>query len=114
VLPAPIREQVAAWQAISARTGQGIPELREHLKHCVGYTASADSAHLSARARHLDALMRAREQVEAAAVQLQQRRAGELVAEELKSAQQTLGEITGEVDSDQLLGRIFASFCIGK
>jgi tRNA modification GTPase len=66
-----------------------------------------------ARRRHLDALDRARAALARAREQLQ-RRAGELVAEELRQAQQALGEITGELTSDALLGRIFASFCIGK
>ena len=68
----------------------------------------------SARARHIDALQRAQDCIESAACELQQRRAGELMAEELKRAQQALGEITGEFGSDELLGRIFSSFCIGK
>ena len=67
-----------------------------------------------ARARHLDALRRARTHVEEAHRLLTERHAGELVAQELTDAQKQLGEITGQVTSDDLLGRIFASFCIGK
>ena len=69
---------------------------------------------MSARRRHLDALARARVHVEEAWRQLAERRAGELVAQEFRDAQRALGEITGEVTSDDLLGRIFGSFCIGK
>ena len=69
---------------------------------------------MSARRRHLDALARARVHVEEACRQLAERRAGELVAQEFRDAQRALGEITGEVTSDELLGRIFGSFCIGK
>jgi tRNA modification GTPase len=69
---------------------------------------------LSARSRHLEALRRARAHVEEAHRLLTERHAGELVAQELTDAQKQLGEITGEVTSDDLLGRIFASFCIGK
>ncbi len=69
---------------------------------------------LSARTRHIDALRRARAHVETAHELLTTRHAGELVAQELRDAHQALGEITGEVSSDDLLGRIFASFCIGK
>ncbi|HEV3285145.1 MAG TPA: tRNA uridine-5-carboxymethylaminomethyl(34) synthesis GTPase MnmE, partial [Steroidobacteraceae bacterium] len=69
---------------------------------------------VSARRRHLEALGRAREHVEEAARQLTERRAGELVAEELRAAQQHLSEITGEFTSEDLLARIFAGFCIGK
>jgi tRNA modification GTPase len=99
--------------AISALTGQGLEALRAHLRECVGYQV-ADAGTVSARARHLSALTRAREYVEAAADQLAARRANELTAEELRLAQQALGEITGEVSSDDLLGRVFSSFCIGK
>lgn len=66
-----------------------------------------------ARRRHLDALARAEANLQTGD-QLLQQGAGELLAEELRLAQQALGEITGEVSSDDLLGRIFSSFCIGK
>jgi tRNA modification GTPase len=98
---------------LSAATGEGLDLLREHLKDCVGFHPAADGA-LSARARHLDALRRARAHVEEAHRLLTERRAGELVAQELTDAQRDLGEITGEVSSEDLLGRIFGSFCIGK
>ncbi|HEY0179779.1 MAG TPA: tRNA uridine-5-carboxymethylaminomethyl(34) synthesis GTPase MnmE, partial [Dokdonella sp.] len=68
----------------------------------------------TARARHVAALERAREALAAAAHALAVERAGELAAEELRDAQRHLGEITGEFTSDDLLGAIFASFCIGK
>jgi len=98
---------------LSALTGQGLEELRAHLKQCMGYQ-SVEAGAISARRRHLEALARAREHTEAAARQLAEQRAGELVAEELRAAQQALSEITGEFTSDDLLGRIFAGFCIGK
>jgi tRNA modification GTPase len=98
---------------ISATTGAGLDLLREHLKGCVGFHPTAGGA-LSARTRHLDALRRARAHVEEAHRLLVERHAGELVAQELTDAQRDLGEITGEVSSDDLLGRIFGSFCIGK
>ncbi len=99
--------------AISARTGAGLDVLRAHLRDSMGYQV-ADAGTVSARARHLDALARARRHVDAAEAQLRESRAGELVAEELRHAQIALGEITGTVTSDDLLGRIFPSFCIGK
>jgi tRNA modification GTPase len=99
--------------SLSVTTGAGLGLLREHLKDCVGFHPAADGA-LSARARHLDALRRARANVEEAHRLLVERHAGELVAQELTDAQRALGEITGEVSSDELLGRIFGSFCIGK
>ncbi|MFO1426860.1 MAG: tRNA uridine-5-carboxymethylaminomethyl(34) synthesis GTPase MnmE [Steroidobacteraceae bacterium] len=101
------------WLAISAHTGDGIQLLRDHLKQSMGYSAPEAGA-VSARARHLEALALARRHVEEAARQLSESRAGEIVAEELRVAQRALDEITGEFTSDELLGRIFASFCIGK
>jgi tRNA modification GTPase len=98
---------------MSARTGAGMDLLRAHLKACVGFAAT-EAGNVSARRRHLDALARARRHVEVGSEQLRTRRAGELMAEELRQAQAALGEITGEVTSDDLLGRIFATFCIGK
>jgi tRNA modification GTPase len=98
---------------LSAATGAGLDLLRTHLKDCVGFHPAGGGV-LSARARHLEALRRARAHVEEAHRLLTERRAGELVAQELTDAQKQLGEITGEVTSDDLLGRIFASFCIGK
>ncbi|HWZ64408.1 MAG TPA: tRNA uridine-5-carboxymethylaminomethyl(34) synthesis GTPase MnmE [Steroidobacteraceae bacterium] len=98
---------------VSALTGSGIEELRAHLKGCIGFQ-TPDGGAISARARHLEALARARDSVEEAVRQLTERRAGELVAEELRAAQRSLGEITGEFTSDDLLGRIFSGFCIGK
>jgi len=98
---------------LSAATGAGLDLLRGHLKNCVGFHPAGEGA-LSARSRHVDALRRARAHVEEAHRLLIERHAGELVAQELTDAQKALGEITGQVTSDDLLGRIFASFCIGK
>ncbi len=98
---------------VSALTGAGMPLLRSHLKVSAGYLDS-DSGALAARRRHLDALTRAREHVQSAADTLSSTRAFELFAEDLRLAQHALGEITGEFTSDQLLGEIFGSFCIGK
>jgi tRNA modification GTPase len=98
---------------VSATTGEGVDLLREHLKECMGFQG-ADSGTVSARRRHLDALARTDRHLQEARRQLLDRRAGELMAEELRQAQQALAEITGAFTSDDLLGRIFASFCIGK
>jgi tRNA modification GTPase len=98
---------------VSALTGAGLDELRAHLKGCMGFQTVEGGA-ISARQRHLESLTRAREHTEEAARQLTERRAGELAAEELRAAQQALNEITGEFTSDDLLSRIFSSFCIGK
>jgi tRNA modification GTPase len=98
---------------LSAASGEGIDLLREHLKECVGYQ-SAETGIISARQRHLQALQRTSSHLDEALRQLHEHRAGELMAEELRLAQHALGEITGEFTSDDLLGRIFTSFCIGK
>jgi tRNA modification GTPase len=98
---------------ISARTGAGLDALREHLKKIAGFNGSGEGLFL-ARRRHLDALQRALVHLDAAAQALDRRAAAELMAEDLRQAQHALGEITGEFTSDDLLGRIFASFCIGK
>lgn len=98
---------------MSALTGDGLDLLRAHLKQTMGFH-TAEAGTVSARQRHLDALSRARAHVDEGERQLKERRAGELVAEELRAAQQALGEITGEFTTDDLLGRIFSSFCIGK
>jgi tRNA modification GTPase len=98
---------------LSALSGEGLDLVRAHLKHCMGFE-SAESGTISARRRHLDALTRTRAHLEEARRQLIERRAGELMAEELSAAQAALGEITGEFTSEDLLARIFSSFCIGK
>ncbi|MDM7857530.1 tRNA uridine-5-carboxymethylaminomethyl(34) synthesis GTPase MnmE [Thiopseudomonas acetoxidans] len=99
--------------SLSARQGQGIEALREHLKQCMGYQQTTEST-FSARRRHLDALQQAQSFLENGYQQLTQVSAGELLAEDLRLAQQCLAEITGEFTADDLLGRIFSSFCIGK
>lgn len=99
--------------AISARSGAGLDALREHLKQVIGYQPQGEGG-FSARRRHLDALQRAHHHVTSGGRQLEQHKAGELLAEELRLAQQCLSEITGEFSSDDLLGEIFSSFCIGK
>lgn len=98
---------------LSARSGQGLDVLREHLKTCMGYDQTAESG-FSARRRHLDALRQAQQHLDHGHAQLTLAGAGELLAEDLRQAQQALGEITGSFSSDDLLGRIFSSFCIGK
>lgn len=98
---------------LSARTGEGIDVLRDHLKQSMGFTSNMEGGFL-ARRRHLQALETAAQHLEQGKEQLLSAYAGELLAEELRLAQQALSEITGEFTSDDLLGRIFSSFCIGK
>ncbi|MFQ5642870.1 MAG: tRNA uridine-5-carboxymethylaminomethyl(34) synthesis GTPase MnmE [Thiogranum sp.] len=98
--------------SLSATTGEGLEYLKKHLQQVMGYEESAAGG-FSARRRHLDALLRAGAHLEQAQSCLDSG-AGELLAEELRLAQQQLSEITGEFSSDDLLGKIFSSFCIGK
>lgn len=98
---------------LSARTGDGVQALREHLKASMGFTSNTEGGFL-ARRRHLQALETASDHLDRGLDQLVSAHAGELLAEELRLAQQALSEITGEFTSDDLLGRIFSSFCIGK
>jgi len=112
-MPARIDESTAPPRIfLSARTGLGLDLLRAHLKTTVGYLN--ESGALAARRRHVDALSRARQHVQKAADTLSGSRAFELFAEDLRLAQTALGEITGEFTSEDLLGEIFGSFCIGK
>jgi len=103
----------AAGIGVSALTGAGLELLRGKLKAAAGYREAGAGAY-SARRRHLDALARAQSLFEVAQARLGQRASFELVAEDLRQAHRALGEITGEVTSDELLGAIFAGFCIGK
>ncbi|MCI0401282.1 MAG: tRNA uridine-5-carboxymethylaminomethyl(34) synthesis GTPase MnmE [Gammaproteobacteria bacterium] len=99
---------------LSAKTGEGIELLRAHLKECAGYNGAMGEGGFMARRRHLDALARARAFAQKGLEQLTAHRAGELLAEELRLAQQALGEVTGEFTSEDLLAQIFSRFCIGK
>jgi tRNA modification GTPase len=98
--------------AICTLDGRGLDALRKHLKECMGYQTAGEGT-FSARRRHHEAINRAAAHLEAARAQLNLQR-GELAAEELRHAQLALDEITGKFTSDDLLGRIFSSFCIGK
>ena len=98
---------------LSATTGAGTEGLRQRLRELAGYEDLGEGA-FTARRRHTEALQRAQRHFLDGRKALDEQRAGELLAEELRLAQGALGEITGVVSSDDLLGRIFASFCIGK
>lgn len=97
---------------LSARRQQGIDQLAQVICDCVGFAPAEDS--FIARTRHLDALQRTAQHLQDARLQLTDFAAGELVAESLRLAQNSLGEITGDFRADDLLGVIFSSFCIGK
>ena len=95
---------------LSAKTGEGIDLLKQHLLQIAGYQQNAEGVFM-ARARHLNALEQVDQHLSNATVQIN---AAELVAEELKLAQEALSSITGEFTPDDLLGEIFSKFCIGK
>lgn len=98
---------------ISAKEQLGLDSLKEHLKQCMGYQGNTEGGFM-ARRRHLEAIEIASEHLQTGKEQLELYAAGELLAEELRLAQEQLSEITGAFTSDDLLGRIFTSFCIGK
>ncbi|AIF46367.1 tRNA uridine-5-carboxymethylaminomethyl(34) synthesis GTPase MnmE [Dyella japonica] len=102
----------AIWVWASAKTGAGLDALRDHLKQLAG--AGSGEGAFSARRRHVLALEQVAAHLGLADEVLRATRAGELAAEELRQAQHALGEITGTYTSDDLLGAIFSSFCIGK
>jgi tRNA modification GTPase len=105
--------ETAEALAVSALTGAGLPALRERLTALAGYRNLGEGA-FTARQRHLEALQAARLHFDAGRRVLAECGAGELLAEELKLAQSALGTLTGAMSSDELLGRIFSEFCIGK
>lgn len=98
---------------ISAKTGEGLAALRTHIRKLAGYENLGEGA-FTARRRQLHALDRAAIHFATGRTALEETRAGELLAEELRLSHHALGEITGAVSSDDLLGRIFSQFCIGK
>jgi tRNA modification GTPase len=98
---------------LSAKTEDGIDFLREYLKKQVGFSSNAEGT-FTARRRHLEAIELALEHVGLGRNQLVTANAGELLAEDLRLAQDALGNITGKFTADDLLGEIFGSFCIGK
>lgn len=98
---------------LSAKNNSGIDLVKDHLKQIMGYKGSTEGGFM-ARRRHLEALNHASEHLDIGKTQLEMHIAGELLAEELRLTQQYLNEITGEFTSDDLLGQIFSSFCIGK
>ena len=98
---------------VSAKTGAGLGELTRQLEEIAGVEARAEGTFM-ARRRHLEALEAAAAALAAGSEQLHTHRSGELLAEELRAAQRHLGAIMGEFTTEELLGRIFESFCIGK
>jgi tRNA modification GTPase len=99
--------------SLSAITGAGIEALRRRIRRLAGYENQGEGA-FTARRRHLDALRRAQACYLRGLKALEEARAGELLAEELRLSHRALGEITGAMSSDELLGAIFSEFCIGK
>ena len=99
--------------SIAAKSSLGIELLKNHLKEAMGYTGSVEGEFI-ARRRHLNALANAMNLLHQGMRMLEETAAGELLAEDLRLAQQSLNEITGEFTADDLLGRIFSTFCIGK
>lgn len=99
--------------SLSAKDLTGLDSLSKHLKDCMGFDQVGEDQ-VIARQRHITALLNAQTHIDIGKEQLELSMAGELLAEELRIAQDHLNEITGEFTSDDLLGKIFSSFCIGK
>ncbi|MBM4201308.1 MAG: tRNA uridine-5-carboxymethylaminomethyl(34) synthesis GTPase MnmE [Gammaproteobacteria bacterium] len=112
VPPCVVHSPGGAVVYLSAETGAGLPELRQHLKDCAGYRGDEDGIFM-ARRRHLEALGRTRTWLDLA-LSNAQAGAAELLADDLRAAHEALGEITGRFTTEDLLGSIFRSFCIGK
>lgn len=103
-----------AFIRLSSKTGAGLPELRKALLQAAGWKGNTEGLFI-ARDRHLQALARVGAHLQQAQLQINQGASAlELLAEELRLAQNALGEITGAFGADDLLGVIFSSFCIGK
>jgi tRNA modification GTPase len=111
--PAGIEEGDQVLVRLSAKTGVGLEALRQRIRDLAGFRDLGEGA-FTARRRHVEALKDAAQHFAAGREALRDSRAGELLAEELRPAQQSLGAITGAMTSDDLLGRIFSEFCIGK
>jgi tRNA modification GTPase len=111
--PAGLEEGDQPVVNLSAKTGEGLDALRQRIRDLAGFRDLGEGA-FTARRRHVEALEVAAQHLAAGREALRESRAGELLAEELRLAQQSLGSITGAVSSDDLLGRIFSEFCIGK
>ncbi|VVC76927.1 tRNA modification GTPase MnmE [Aquicella siphonis] len=109
---------IQSWEgkkmiSLSVKTGEGIELFRSLIKEEAGFQPLGEGLYL-ARRRHLDALAKSRSHVEKGLLQLRESGSAELAAEDLRQAHLALCEITGVFTSDDLLGRIFSSFCIGK
>jgi tRNA modification GTPase len=98
---------------ISAKTGAGVDELKKAIRRIAGYKDLGEGAY-TARSRHVEALATAARHFTTGRDALENAKAGEIFAEELRLSHEALGEITGTINSDDLLGRIFSEFCIGK
>jgi tRNA modification GTPase len=97
----------------SAHTGEGLDDLFKAIKKCVAYETVGDGA-FTARTRHIEALKSAFDHFKVGQKALHEKKAGEIFAEEIKLSHKALGEITGQLSDDELLGKIFSKFCIGK
>ena len=111
-VPAGLVKDSPSTVRVSCLTGDGIEALRSAIKNRVGF--SGEGSTFSARQRHIEALNAALTALEGAAQRLRANAAAEVIAEELRLAHLALGEVTGETTPDDLLGSIFATFCIGK
>ncbi len=111
-VPGPLQDNATILN-VSARTGAGIDDLRETVRQLAGYRDLGEGA-FTARRRHVEAIAMAAAHFQRGREALEKHKAGELLAEDLRLSHEALGEVTGTLSSDDLLGRIFSEFCIGK
>ena len=111
---ATINQQLAAPLLLSAKTGEGVDDLKNLLLEFVNTGALRNNETIVTNTRHYDALLKAYEEVDKVQTGLSEGVSGDLLAIDIRQALFHFGEITGEITSDDLLGNIFANFCIGK
>lgn len=109
-----INEQLTNINYISAKTGEGVNALKSKLLEFVNTGALRNNETIVTNTRHYDALLKSLEEIEKVQIGMEGGISGDLMAIDLKEALYHLGEITGQVSNDELLGNIFANFCIGK
>lgn len=108
-----LEHEFSALVKISAKTKAGIPLLKKHLLKIIGVSQHQEGTY-SARRRHLELLQQAKIHLDKSLLCFSDSPSSEIIAEELRLVQLALGEVTGHVRADDLLGKIFANFCIGK
>ena len=109
-----IKQQLATALLVSAKTGKGIEDLKKQLLEFVNTGALRNNETIVTNTRHYNSLLKALEAIEKVQLGIREEIASDLMAIDIREGLYHLGEITGQVTNDELLGNIFANFCIGK